>query len=37
MKNIGHKKNNCEEKKIFPPKMASENAFKKCGYQVYKR
>ena len=32
MENIGHKKDTCEEKKIFPPKMASENAFKKRGY-----
>ena len=31
MENIGHKKNTCEEKKIFVPKMASEKAFKKCG------
>ena len=25
MKNIGHNKNTCEEKKIFAPKMALEN------------
>ena len=31
MENLGHKKNTCEEKNIFPPKMALENAFKKCG------
>ena len=29
MENKGHKKNTCEEKKISPPKIASENAFKK--------
>ena len=31
MENIGQKKKLCEEKKIFAPKMASENAFKKRG------
>ena len=31
MENLGHKQNTYEEKNIFPPKMASENAFKKCG------
>ena len=31
MENLRHKKNTCEEKNIFPLKMASENAFKKCG------
>ena len=30
MKNLGHKKNTCEEKNILPPNMASENAFEKC-------
>jgi len=30
MENLGHKKNTCEEKNTFPPKMASENASKKC-------
>ena len=34
MENIGHKKNTCEEKKIFAPKIISENAFKKCGYHL---
>ena len=34
MENLGHKKNICEEKNIFPPKMASENAFKKCGVHL---
>ena len=29
MENIGQKKKPCEEKKIFAPKMASENAYKK--------
>ena len=29
MENLGHKKNTCKEKNIFPPKMASENGFKK--------
>ena len=28
MENIRQKKKPCEEKKIFAPKMASENAFK---------
>ena len=28
MENIGQKMKPCEEKKIFAPKMASENAFK---------
>ena len=28
------KKEACEEKKIFAPKMASENAFKKRGYHL---
>ena len=28
MENIGQKKKPCEEKKIFVPKMASENALK---------
>ena len=32
MENIGQKKKPCEEKKIFAPKIASENAIKKCGY-----
>jgi hypothetical protein len=32
MENLGHKKNTCEEKNIFLPKMTSENAFKKCGF-----
>ena len=36
MENKGHKENTCEEKNIFPPKMASENAFKKCGFQILK-
>ena len=27
MENLRQKKNNCEEKNIFPPKMASEKAF----------
>ena len=34
MENLRQKKNNCEEKNIFPPKMASENAFKKRGYHL---
>ena len=34
MKNTRHKKNNCGEKKIFAPKMALENAFKKHGYHL---
>ena len=29
MENLRHKKYTCEEKNIFPPKMALENAFKK--------
>ena len=36
MENIGQKKKPCEEKKIFAPKMASENAFKKRGYHLWK-
>ena len=34
MENIGHKKNTCEEKNIFAPKMASENAFKKREHHL---
>ena len=34
MENVRHKKNTCEEKKIFAPKMASENAFKKRVYHL---
>ena len=34
MENIGQKKKPCEGKKIFPPKMASENASKKRGYHL---
>ena len=34
MENLGHKKNTCEEKNIFPPKMSSEKAFKKCGVHL---
>jgi len=34
MENLGHKKNTCEEKNIFPPKMASEKASKKCGVHL---
>ena len=34
MENIGQKKNTCVEKKIFAPKMALENAFKKRGYHL---
>ena len=34
MENLRHKKNTCEEKNIFPPKMASENSFKKCGVHL---
>ena len=34
MENLGHKKNTFEEKNIFPPKMASENAFKNCGVHL---
>ena len=34
MENLGHRKNTSEEKNIFPPKMASENAFKKCGVHL---
>jgi hypothetical protein len=30
MENLGQKKNTFEEQNIFPPKMTSENAFKKC-------
>ena len=36
MENKGHKENTCEEKNIFPPKMASENAYKKCGFHLWK-
>ena len=36
MENIGQKKKLCEESNIFPPKMTSENAFKKRGYHLYK-
>ena len=31
MENIGQKKKTCEKKRIFAPKMAAENAFKKRG------
>ena len=31
MENIGQKKMPCEEKKIFAPKKASENALKNVG------
>ena len=34
MENIGQKKKPCEEMQIFAPKMASENAFKKCGHHL---
>ena len=34
MENIGQKKKHCEGKKIFAPKMALENAFKKRGYHL---
>ena len=34
MENKGQKKKLCGEKKIFPPKMASEIAFKKRGYHL---
>ena len=34
MENIGQKKKPCLEKKIFASKMASEIAFKKCGYHL---
>ena len=34
MENIGQKKKHCEEKKIFAPKMVSENEFKKRGYHL---
>ena len=34
MENIGQKKKPCEEKKNFPPKIASQNAFKKRGYHL---
>ena len=34
MENIGQKKKPCQEKKNSPPKMASENAFKKCGVHL---
>ena len=36
MENIGQKKKPCEEKIIFAPQMASEYAFKKCGYHLWK-
>ena len=36
MENIGQKKKPCEEKKIFAPKMASENAFKKSRILKFK-
>ena len=36
MENVGYKKKPCEEKKIFTPKMASENVFKKRGYHLQK-
>ena len=34
MENIWQKKKPCEEKKIFAPKMASENAFIEHGYHL---
>ena len=34
MENIGQKKKPCEEKKIFAPKMASENVFKNVVIKV---
>ena len=34
MENIWQTKKPCEEKKIFAPKMASENTFKKGGYHL---
>ena len=30
MENLGHKKNTCEDKNIFPPKMSLEKVFLKC-------
>ena len=33
VENLRHKKN-LWSKDIFPPKMASENAFKKCGVHL---
>ena len=33
MENIGQKKP-CEEKQIYTPKIALENAFNKRGYQI---
>ena len=36
MENIGQKKKSCEEKNIVSPKMDSGNAFKKCGYHLFK-
>ena len=32
MENLGHKKNTCEEKNIFPPKMALEKHLKNVGF-----
>ena len=32
MESLRHKKNTCEEKNIFPLKMASENIFKNVGF-----
>ena len=32
MENLRHKKKTCKEINIFPPKMASENAIKKCWF-----
>ena len=34
MENISQKKMPCEEKNIFAPKMASENAVKKRGHHL---
>ena len=36
MENRRHKKNTCEEKNIFTPKITAANAFKICGFHLYK-
>ena len=36
MENRRHKKNTCEEKNIFTPKITATNAFKICGFHLYK-
>ena len=36
MENIGQKRSLVKKKKNLRPKMALENAFKKCGYHLQK-